>query len=108
MRIDEGLEYFACVIMIPRGMIQSFKSEAGEVKVDFNPDFERYKSELGDFAFAQERAYDEFRGFLRENRKLFGRSAWKEVEGLANEVIDYVLDRVREERVGHVFESACA
>jgi len=98
--VDLGdLEELAIMTMIPFGMAIEVDG-----KTAFNPEFFEYKKELDRIAFSSERDYNGFRELLWSYKDLF-KDSWEDIEGMSNEVVDYVLDRVKEERIGHFMEN---
>lgn len=89
-------EYFFANVLMPKLFWAHFN--AGTLDL-FEESFGRYKSTLDTFAFIRTSDYNGFRSFLRDNRTWYGEE-FEKLAAMPPQMIDYVLYRTREERLG--------
>lgn len=106
MVIDDDLEHFACWIMVPPGIIEKLDIQNRRMILNECFGFDEYRLELDDLAFSPDRNPDDFRELVIKYKDLFG-DLWDDVNQMEDAIIDYVLERVREERVGMAFDNYC-
>jgi len=95
----EELENLVYNVIRPKIMIDYFSGP--ERLEDFEKFITSYNNVLSKLAFAREKDYTLFRDMLRKLTSMYG-EAYELLERMTNQQIDYVLARIREDRVEFV------
>ena len=98
-----GLETLAARVMIPPVMWDDICLGTHEAETLIGKNLKQYADELSDIAFSKSRDYSGFRRFIQEHAVLYKKDSVL-LENITTTEIDYVLDRVREERVEVMIE----
>ncbi len=93
------LEQLAKVIIVPK-MARDYYRNLDEETEDKSLEeyFMRYRDKLTKIAFRKNRDYQEFRRFFNEYSVIF-MDHYTSLKNITNEQINYILSKVREERV---------
>ena len=92
------LEELAGNVILPVMMWDDFWCGTSNAKKLTGLNIQEYEHKLDEFAFAEERDYENFRGFLFVHRTLFEKT-YASLISLTNEEIDYIFTRIGEERM---------
>jgi len=103
MEKPNDLELLAATVMIPPLLWDDLLEGTSEAELLTGTDMKKYRDELDDFAFCSVRDYEGFRRFLDGFSALYG-ERFLLLKQIQNNAIDYVLDRVKEERIKKLFE----
>lgn len=92
------LEQFAAWILIPQVMCDYLFDDETEKDEDLEDYFKEYRTLLTDFAFSKRINYRVFREFLQLFNPIFDEH-FESVKRISDQQIQYVLARVKEERL---------
>ena len=103
MQNVEELDCLSETVLVPPLLLDDFFYGTNEAESIGGISRSEYLTQLDKFAFDPKRDYEGFRKFLHSNLVLFKNQSTR-LEQMNYDTIDYVLERVKKERSGNLYE----